>query len=120
MDALHTCLFIGVGFTILQTILTKIQNPKKQYASLDDRALFHTHEFNKRYALLCSVLGLATPLLLGFVFNRLSAIPENVKNGLIGFIILAILIMGSTCIHFWQLSGISKAEIDYRKFKPNT
>ena len=120
MDALLTCLVIGIGYTILQTVLTKIQNPKKHYASLDDRALFHTHSFNKRYTILSFVLGLALPLLYGFVFSRLTAIPDNAKNGLIGLIILGILIMGSTFIHFWHLSGISKAEIDYRNFKQKT
>ena len=120
MDAIRTGLFAGIGFMILQTVLAKIQNPKKRYAALDDRALFHAHSFHKRYAMLSSALVFALPLLIGFVFSRLAAIPDNVMNGLTGLGILSILMTVSTCIHFWQLSGICKAEIEHRKFKRNT
>lgn len=120
MDAIHIGLFAGIGFIILQTVLAKIQNPKKRYAALDDRALFHAHSFNKRYAMLGLALVFALPLLFGFVFSRLAAIPGNVMDGLIGLGILGILMMASTSFHFWQLSGICKAEIEYRKFKRNT
>ncbi|MBN2877842.1 MAG: hypothetical protein JXL85_09365 [Bacilli bacterium] len=120
MDAPHIAMFVGIGFMVLQTVLSKIQNPKKEYASQDDRELFQTDSFNRRFAKFGFIIGFTLPLFLGLIFGAAKSMPANVSNGLISIFILAILITVSTGMHYWQLSGISKAEIEYRKFKQNS
>ena len=113
-------MFVGIGFMILQTVLSKIQNPKKKYASLDDRELFHTNTLNKRLAILCHVLGFTTPLPFALFLGTAKSIPHDTYDILISVLIVAILVAVSTGVHFWHLSGISKAEIEYRKFEKQT
>ena len=83
MDAPHIAMFIGIGFIVLQSIFLKIQNPKEKYASMDDRELFQTDSFNKRFAKFGFILGFITPLPLGLILGSAKPIPSNVFNGLI-------------------------------------
>ena len=113
-------MFVGIGFIILQSVLSKIQNPKEKYVSMEDRELFQTDSFNRRFAKLGFILALSLPPLFGMIFGILSPMSSTVADGLISFVVLAMLVVVSTAMHYWHLSGISKAEIDYRKYKKDS
>ena len=113
-------MFVGIGFIILQSVMSKIQNPKKKYASLEDRDLFQTNSFNRRFFILSLILALSLPLLIGMLFRTVKPVLSNVVDGLISFAVIAMLVVVSTAMHYWQLAGISKAEIEYRKFKKDS
>ena len=110
-------MFVGIGFMVLQTVLSKMQNPKKKYASMDDRELFQTNSFNRRFFTLSLILAFSLPPLFGMIFGILNPKSSTVNDGLISIAVLAMLVVVSTGFHYWQLTGISKAEIEYRKFK---
>jgi len=105
---------------ILQTVTSKMSDPKKKYASLEDRDLFQTNSFNRRFFILSLILALSLPPLFGMIFGILNPMSSNVTDGLISFVVLAMLVVVSTAMHYWQLSGISKTEIEYRKYKNNS
>ncbi len=105
---------------VLQTALSKMQNPKQKYASLDDRELFQTNTMNRRFATFCFVLGFTTPLPFSLILGTVKNMPQNVYDVFISVLIVAILVAVSTGVHFWHLAGISKAEIEYRKFEKET
>jgi hypothetical protein len=120
MDTPHIAMFVGIGFMILQTVTSKMSDPKKKYASLEDRDLFQTNSFNRRFFILSLILALSLPPLFGMIFGILNPMSSNVTDGLISFVVLAMLVVVSTAMHYWQLSGISKTEIEYRKYKNNS
>lgn len=120
MDTPHMAMFVGMGFMVLQAVLSKIQNPKKKYATLDDRELFQTNSFNRRFFTLSLILALSLPPLFGMIFGIVHPKSSGVTDGLISIAILAMLVVVSTAFHYWQLSGISKTEIEYRKFEKET
>ena len=120
MDAPHIAIFVGIGFMILQAVQLKIQNPKKKYASLEDRDLFQVNAFNKRFFILSLFLALSLPLPFGIIFGIVTPMSSNVADGLISIVVLAMLVVVSTGMHYRELAGISKAEIEYRKFTKET
>lgn len=113
-------MFVGIGFIILQSVISKIQNPKEKYASMEDRELFQTDSFNRRFTKLGLILSLSLPPLFGMLFGILNPMSSTVADGIISFVVIAMLVVVSTAMHYWQLSGISKAEIEYRKFKKDS
>ena len=116
MDPITISIIIGIAMVLTLPSCAKLS--KKAYSELDDEKLI---KYNVQWSMLYKIAFVSTfitPLPFAFIIFLIQE--QETRTFLICFIIICINVQMGTSWFLWELSRITKTEIELRKFNKDT
>ena len=115
MDAITITGLAGAAWAILAPLMMRRESIRKRYQSLEDRELIDANVFARmmrKYMLAVAFLG---PIPVAFVLGLI----RDPKLGTPLICVMMLIVFGglSSFWMFWEITRITTAEIEYRKFQ---